>query len=131
MDKVVQAQGLAQLTALEFRSAMAEITQLAQREAGLRQNLDQLLQSKHERANAVISPNEAAFAAGADVRWLQWVDQRRAVINTELAQVMAFKENYRAKLTKAFGRDQAVQALLKKLQQDQKLSEARRGHYES
>ena len=131
MDKVVQAQGLAQLTALEFRSTMAEMTQLAQREAGLRQNLDQLLQSKHERANADISPNEAAFAAGADVRWLQWVDQRRAVINTELAQVMALKENYRAKLTKAFGRDQAVQALLKKLQQDQKLSEARRGYYES
>jgi len=131
MDKVAQAQGLAQLTAIEFRSAMAEMTQLAQREAGLRQNLDQLLQSKNKRANAVISPNEAAFAAGADVRWLQWVDQRRAVINTELAQVMALKEGCRTKLNQAFGRDQAVQALVKKLQQDQKLSEARRRYYES
>ena len=131
MDKVVQAQGLAQLTALEFRSARAEMAQLAQREARLRQNLDQLLNSKQERAATTMLPTEAAFAAGARVRWLQWVDQRRAVINTELAQVMALKEGCRTKLNQAFGRDQAVQALVKKLQQDQKLREARRRYYES
>lgn len=131
MDHVRQSKGLARLTALEFHATQTRFAEIAQREARLRQNLTQLSQHKVSAPHAALNMHEAAFAADANVRWQQWVDQRRAVINTELAQVLALKENYRVRLATAFGRDQAAQAMVNRFIQERKTQTARRQSYES
>ena len=131
MDRIQQSRELAQLTALELGATQAKFAKIAQREAHLRQNLAQLSQQKYDRSGASVNMQEAACAAEATVRWQQWVDQRRAVINTELAQVLALKENWRAHLTKAYGRDQAAQTVIKRLVQARKVQALRRQSYES
>ena len=130
MDRQSQAAQLTQLSAIRFRAAQAEMAQLRLREDRLRSNLAQLIQQKETQADAM-RDGAAAIVAGADVRWHQWVDQRRTVINAELAQVRALQEGCRAKLSNAFGRDQAVQDLNAKLTAEAKFAQQRRKSYES
>ncbi len=119
------------LSGLQFRAAQAEMAAILRREEGLRQNLAQLTQSKQSQARAPRAPDDAALVAGADIRWQQWVDQRRATINGELAQVLVLKENCKHKLKIAFGRDQAVNGLQKKHVQSRQQWVRRKESYES
>ncbi len=123
--------GLAELAALHFRAAQAEMAGILARETRLRQNLAQLIESKQNQAQAPRQSGDAALVAGADIRWNQWVDQRRAIINAELAQVLALKEGSRAKLKKAFGRDRVTQALQANAIAKQMRGRRRREAYES
>ena len=131
MADVLQAQRLSQLTGVMLRSVQSEMAELSQREADLRRNLAQLVQTKRARAAAQSSIVDAAILAGADVRWLHWVDQRRATINTELAQVLAQQEACRAKLKNVFGRDRAVHEIVKRMQTDSRILHQRRAYYVS
>lgn len=123
--------GLVAVSTLKFRAAQTEMAELLSREAALRANLADLVARKAAQAGAARQPGEAALIAGADMRWHRWVDQRRAVINTELAQVLALKENCRARLKDAFGRDQAAHALRDRAVRAQKRALQRRADYES
>jgi hypothetical protein len=120
--------GLAVLTAVALRAAQAEMADLKQREADLRQNLADLAAQKLRDVRAEADP---ALIAGADLRWQQWVDQRRAAVNAELAQVLALIENRQHRLRGLFGRDQAARALADKAQKDHKLQQLRARDYES
>ena len=131
MSREKQLEGLAQLSAVQFRAAQAEMAALLEQEAALRQNLRELVQSKTALSRAARQPDEAAVVAGADMRWHQWVDQRRAVINIELARVIALKENCRARLKLAFGRDQAIQTLRNQSKETRRYAAQRRQDYES
>jgi hypothetical protein len=131
MDKIHHAHQLAKLTALEFNVAQAKFSDISRREGDLRQNLAQLLQHKRAISSDTTNLQTTAFDEGANVRWQQWVDQRRAVINTELAQVLALKENCRANLARAYGRDQAAQAVIKRLTRARKKYVLRKLNYES
>lgn len=123
--------GLVDLSAVSFRAAQAKMAELLTREAGLRRNLAQLTDSRAAQAKAPRQSDEAALIAGADIRWHHWVDQRRAVINTELAQVLALQEKCRAQLVRAFGRDQVAQTLLGQLVEADQVKKQRRADYES
>ena len=131
MNRKQQLAGLQQLSGLQFRITRAEMTDLVHKEMALRQNLEQLIQSKANQAQAKRNSDEAALIAGADIRWHQWVDQRRAKINMELAQILALKENSRTKLRRAFGRDQVTQSLHKQAVQSEKHTLQRKQDYES
>jgi hypothetical protein len=104
---------------------------LLRREKGLRENYAQLTQSKQSQANAQRAPDDAALAAGADIRWRQWVDQRQAAINAELAQLLAQKESCKQRLKIAFGRDQAVTGLQEHHEGLQRRLLRRKANYES
>jgi hypothetical protein len=131
MQQIHQARQLAKLTALEFGVVQAKFSDIVKREDDLRLNLAQLLQRKRESRPTAQNLREAAFDSEANVRWQQWVDQRRLVINTELAQVLALKENCRLNLTRAYGRDQAAQAVIKTLTRTRKMRALRKLNYES
>ncbi len=131
MTRKHQLDGLKQLSGLQFRAAQAEMAELLRRESALRQNLEQLIQSKSRQVQASRPSDDAALIAAADIRWHQWVDQRRATINTELAQILALKENCRVKLKRAFGRDQVTQTLHHQTVQSQKRALQRKQDYES
>ena len=122
---------LTELAGLRFRAVQAEMAEILKREAALRRNLEQLTQSKAAQSEALQRVDQPALIAGADIRWQRWVDQRRTTINTELAQVLAQKENCRLKLTGAFGRDQAAQALHKRQHDADRIRQRRRTDYES
>jgi hypothetical protein len=131
MDQVKQAKGLAQLTDIALHAAQAKMAEIVAREMGLRDNLSQLVEHQETPARAPVTMVDAAFAADANVRWQQWVDQRRTVINTELAQVLALKANCRTDLAKAFGRNQAAQALIGQLGKTRVKRALRRSYDES
>lgn len=122
---------LTELTGVHFRAVQAEFAGIVEREKRLRQNLAQLIESRQSRSAQLPQPGDGALVAGADMRWQQWVDQRRAVINGELARVMVLKESCRARLQLAFGRDQATKALQERAVQARLQTHRRRGAYES
>ncbi|WP_341367488.1 hypothetical protein [Yoonia sp. BS5-3] len=130
-DDISDLKGLTVLSGLSFRAAQARMAALLEREARLRRNLLQLTESRSAQAQASRAPDEAALVAGADIRWHHWVDQRRAVINTELAQVLALQENCRAALKEAFGREQAAQSLFERAAREGSRKRKRQENYES
>lgn len=131
MNERHQIAGLAQLTGMHYRSVQSEMASILQQEARLRRNLAHLIESRQKRATGSTNANDAATIAGADVRWHQWVDQRRAVINGELALVLSAKESCRTKLQRAFGRDMAIQTLQNQLEEAQRSIRRRRNDYAS
>lgn len=128
---IARLRGLAEIAGTAHRAAQADLARLMQKETDLRRNLAQLTESKAALADAPRTPDDAALIAGADMRWHRWVDQRRATINTELAQVRARKDYYQSKLRFAFGKDQAAQALLDKAISQARRDDRRRTDYES
>lgn len=127
-DRIV---GLVQLTGVQFRAVQAEMAALQQQEARLRRSLAQLIETRQTRSVAICASQDVALIAGADLRWHRWVDQRRAVINAELAQTLSAKERCRSRLQRAFGRDQATLALRDRVKEQQRMIAMRRGVYES
>lgn len=123
--------GLVQLTQLHFQAAQSEMAAVLAQEARLNENLAQLMESREALAAAPRDAAEPALIAGADLRWNQWVDQRRAVINAELAQCQISKERCRNKLREAFGRSQASAALEARAAKTIEMAAKRRSAYES
>ncbi|MBE0413786.1 hypothetical protein [Yoonia sp.] len=116
MNDRKQLAELVELTAVQFRAIQSEMAALLQKEARLRRNLAQLIESRKVRAASGFPADDAAAVAWADLHWHQWVDQRRAIINGELAQVLSEKDTCKMKLTRAFGRDMATRALQNKVE---------------
>lgn len=119
---------LADLTGLALRAAQAEMAKLKRREADLRQNLIDLSARKSRNPRPQDDP---ALVGGADLRWQRWVDQRRAAVNAELAQVLALIDNRDRRLRVLFGRDQAARALADQAHKDRRLRRERATNYES
>ncbi len=105
-------QQLAHLTALRFQARQADMAKLMRQEAALRANLADLLAARRANAARAHAKTDVALAAGADVRWQVWADQRRAVINAELAQVLARRAALAEQLRIDFGKDQVAGKLL-------------------
>lgn len=112
MTKRQKMQGLKRLTAAKLLAERTRYAQYLAKEDRLRRNLEQLVKDRH-RKSPPAGHLDPAFAAGADVRWHQWVDARRTVINTELARVLALKSESQRSLQRAFGKDQALDTLLR------------------
>lgn len=124
-------EGLLRLTALQLQIARGELARLRETEEKLRQNLTELSQTKAMQAQLSRRSDDAALIAGADIRWHTWVDQRKSLINMELAQVLAAQDTCRAKLINAFGRDQAAMRLSEVTMTEKTATKKRRAAYES
>ena len=131
MRKKQKIDSLVHLAGLRFRAAQSELAAILEKEAGLRRNIEQLMQSKSELAQAKRRSDDPARVAGADIRWNHWADQRRATINTELAQVLASKGHYEAAVKYAFGRDQVARSLQDQVANTARLASRRKADYES
>jgi hypothetical protein len=103
---------LGRITALKHHAIQIEMAALLARERALRRNLADLASERKATSEVERSADDPARVAGAEVRWQVWVDQRRATINAELAQVLAQKADCTARLRLAFGKDQVAQALV-------------------
>ncbi len=124
-------EGLCELTALQMQTAQAALAEVTAREMGLRGQLQILVADRRAVAERTRQPDEPAFTAGADLRWHRWVDQRREVINAELARVLVLKEERLRGLRLAFGRDQASAEISKASARQRGVTQKRRASYES
>lgn len=110
MKRITDLKRLATITDTALSGAQARMHQINSQEAALQQQLAEL----SRRSTAHTSLDSLAVQAGADVRWQVWADRRREEINLEMARLRAMKEEARHALRKAFGKDQAMQHLLRK-----------------
>lgn len=130
IPRIAQVRGLHDLTTLQLRAEEAKFAELKRREAEIRQVLADLKSERAGRMATVGQAPDLAFAAGADVRWLCWVDQRRSALNVELAQLLAVQDAMREALRRAFGRDQAAKALLDREEKTRARIRARRAEWD-
>jgi hypothetical protein len=111
------------LTATKLMSTQAKLAVLLAKEKGLRDNLANLAA---QRQQSLTLGSDPAAAASANVRWHKWMNEKRAMINIELAEVLGRKTEAQFKLRRAFGKDQALLALIsQESKKEQKRQEKR------
>ena len=128
-SKADQIAELQDLTGLALRALQTEMHRLSAKEQALRQNLSDL--TAQRATQGMRAADDPALIAGADLRWQQWVDQRRAMVNMELAQVLALMANCQQRLQRAFGRDQVALSIAAQALRDRQTRTDRAALYES
>jgi hypothetical protein len=81
---------------------------IATEEAALRRRLEALDAGRTDRRRALTWELDAARLAGADPLWERWIDGRRSELMSELARVLARKDQAQRRLALAFGRKEAA-----------------------
>ncbi|MFT5064989.1 MAG: hypothetical protein ACJAXK_001649 [Yoonia sp.] len=122
---------LAQITDAAFQVVQADLSREIARERELRKTLETLVLDQRNRATNLMGKSDAALIAGADVHWRAWVEQRRRLINGELAHCLVAQAQCREAAAKAFGRYQAVLSLEENRLADVKKAAGRRENYTS
>lgn len=117
---------LSQIASIKFDAEKAKMATILEREIALRDGLRRLDDSRRVHILKLPQIGDPAALAGADLQWYQWIDQRRAILNTELAQVLALKDAHQKSLRGAFGRDQAINGLQMRTATLEALARARR-----
>lgn len=110
MSKPSDYERLARITNTAMDSAQAKMQALLAEEEALRSQLASLQSARHQ----MVQNGGNTQAIGADVKWQVWIDHRREELNHELVRVFVQKDAARSALKRAFGKDQTVQALLKR-----------------
>ena len=105
---------LGDLTEAAFLSEQAKLAKLARQESELRAQLARLRQDRSDASGADRPSGDPALAAGADVRWHQWIAARQTRLNAELLQVMTLKRYQIEKVRRAHGRSQALDHLVQR-----------------
>ncbi len=96
-----------------YAKESASFQNILSREAALRLRIakidKQLRQERHQT-----SLPDAMRNLGADILWQSWAMRTKEDLNTELARVLAQKSHVLAQMQIAYGRKNAVEALVKK-----------------
>ncbi len=129
MNKLEKIQRLQKISKAVELAAQANLSNEMRREQDLRTALDRLSESRTARTHFLEQCTDTALVAGADGPWRTWIEQRRALINSELARCLARQAVLREKASLAFGRCQSVQEVTKVILEEQKKTEARRNLY--
>ena len=104
----------------KFQAEQAALRDILQEENRLRTQIRELdEQGKGDIALALKS-------LGNDVRWRVWVANARTKLNTELARVLARKEQATARLRREFGKVQASEQVLKAAEKNASQERAKR-----
>lgn len=103
---------LARLTTAVWQAQEARLKRIAQAEAALRADLDRLDRQRRQAARLPAETLTDARRLGADMLWQGWAGQRRADLQTRLAQVLAQKGEALQALRQANGRHFAAARLL-------------------
>lgn len=131
MMKFKDVKALGGLTEATFLAAQARLAKLSRQENALRAQLRRLQDDRNALARTERGAEDAALAAGADVRWFQWISGRQTLLNTELAQVLALKAHQLDVVRKAHGRQQALEKLTQKLRAEQRQRAERKKDFEN
>lgn len=123
--------GLRKLSDMVLQGAQARLSHIQRRENEVRAKIARIADDRSALATRLQGPADAAMAAGADGRWLQWITLRQTHLNTELLQVLELKRLQISVVRDAFGRANALAALesdaASARQRDKELRAARDG----
>jgi len=125
---------LSDLTALmdvQTRASQTKLRKIKAREAQLLQLLADLSDTRNGLAAGSAKEGRTARDFQNDLQHLRWVDQRRAMINIELAQVRALLDMARKDLKHHFARQQALDRVLDNSAAQDRLIKLRRATYGS
>lgn len=103
---------VAEVTTMEFHAKQGRLRLLQDHADRQREHLAELNAAKSERGGEM--GHDAALAAGVDLLWHQWVDQRRSAINADILRTEHLMDIERKALARAFGRDRVASELLKR-----------------
>lgn len=103
-------QDLCAITQAVFQKRQMEYSALLKSEHRLRDALSDLRASRAETQSG--DRDLAREMTGVDLAWQSWLDQQEKQLLIELAQLRARREPVMYQLRRAFGRDQAAQAIL-------------------
>lgn len=124
--KAADLSKLKDVMSAKLLAEQAKLDRLHREEQALRKQLADLVQDRNETAHQTRGPGDAALQAGADVRWHRWIDARRGHLNQELALLIAKRERQLQMVRKAFGRNEAVDALRASVLAKDRLAKTRR-----
>lgn len=131
MSEVKRLKQLTMIVEAELNIAQMNLANLRRREMEMREALTALSVALRDRVNASQDDPDVARLAGADVNWQAWVEQRRRLINQELALCLATQDQSKEAVAKAFGREQAVLDLQKRSLARLKRAQTIRSNYTS
>lgn len=113
------------------RASEAKLRQIRDRETDLIRLLNTLAATRRRTMADQHGGDAATVAYRNDIAHQRWIDQRRAAINIELAQVRALIDIAQSDLHRHFARQQALQHLVIKQKSDALLQARRRADYGS
>lgn len=116
-----------QLVQMQFQLRQAALRNIHQREAALLRLLAEL--NRHKLTPDIRQRDVSMIAYQNEVQLHKWVDQRRATINIELAQVKALKQIEREGMLLHFGRQQALADLADRLRKEKRVKKEKRDAY--
>ena len=105
---------LARLTATVARAEEARMAALALEERGLRERFAALNTARSTRARTRPADGDPALLAGADPAWHRWIDGRKMAINGEIAELRVKQAALREGLTRAIGRREVAEELVRR-----------------
>jgi len=122
----VDLSDLSLLLDAQTRASQTKLHHIMTREATLSRLLNELSERKGAGALPDLSATRTALEFQNDLSHLRWVDQRRAVINIELAQVRAMADMARQDLSQHLGRQNALdQVKSRQAAKDRRIAERR------
>lgn len=119
-DALTEIDRLLPLLEMAFQAEQVKMGRIAARIAQLK---DQIAQLDRPKATDGFS---AATRAGADVRWATWVQQRKTLINQELAAAAQEKERARVAVAAALSKLEAARQVHARALLDARRAQARR-----
>ncbi|WP_457647671.1 hypothetical protein [Profundibacter sp.] len=125
MDKQLVA--LRHLTGLVLDAEKMKLQQIIKAEQDLAEQVTELDRKSNKRAAQLLAKGgiDTALLAGADLRWQNWAQQQKRLLNTRRSAILAKKEEQRLKAQKAFGQAEAVGRLLEKSAEEARLKSGR------
>lgn len=120
-----QLRSLEKVTDAKFQKRLQDLRPILEAEARVRQQLTKLdaQMGQMREESALITGYQIS---GTDVLWNSWESATRRHLNMQLAQIRAQKLMGLGALRSAFGRKQAVETLVEKMQQDSCRAAARK-----
>ena len=116
---------IAELMELQVNASRTRLRQVQKKEAflvGLLRELD-----NHLRGPADSAQNRSIVEFRNEIQMHRWIEQRRAAVNTELAQAKVMVSLARSELAKHFARHQATERLVDQATLECQKKSGRRG----
>ncbi|MGB3245613.1 MAG: hypothetical protein WBB25_13845 [Sulfitobacter sp.] len=110
---------LLQITRARYQHRQQSFAKVIAEESRLRNELTRLDEMNRSTETPQTAQTEMR-AIGADVIWLAWLGRAKSALNSQLARVLAVKENHLSEVRRAYGKVLVVEELQSKLMAEQR-----------
>ncbi|MEM5476662.1 hypothetical protein [Pacificibacter sp. AS14] len=119
-DNLIKIQQLQSLAELKLNTERARLKGIAREEDGPNAVLQEILQEKQHYGNMFGAEVAQSTRAGMDGKWRVWAERKTLAAMLELARIAKKREDQLLVTNQAFGRTEALKAIVKKAKEAQK-----------